>query len=89
MSLSSAERRLNKKHFFLLMFRYFKQVLPLKYFTHFKLLAFAMNLAESSVLEHDTIKTIKFLLDEFDRLFSLFYSVSTSSHVHTVTYSSH
>ena len=70
------------KTFLLFKFRYFKQVLPSKYFTHLKLLAFAMNLAESSVLDLDTIKIIKFLLEEFDRLFSLLYSVSTLSHIH-------
>lgn len=37
-----------------------------------------MNLAESSILHYDTIETIEFLLDEFDRLFPLLYPVSAS-----------
>lgn len=56
--------------------RYFKSILPLRYYKHLKLLAYAMNLAESSSLCGDTIETIEFLLNEFDRLFPLLYPVS-------------
>jgi hypothetical protein len=56
--------------------RYFKSILPPRYYKHLTLLAFAMNLAESSVLCHDTIQTIESLLNEFDRLFPLIYPVS-------------
>lgn len=48
----------------------------MRYYKHLKMLAFAMALAESPVLFDETIATIEFLLDEFDRLFPLLYSVS-------------
>jgi hypothetical protein len=35
-----------------------------------------MALAESPVLYNETMETIEFLIDEFDRLFPLLYSVS-------------
>ncbi len=38
--------------------------------------AFAMALAESPVLYDETIAAIEFLINEFDRLFPLLYSVS-------------
>ena len=60
-------------------YRYFKSSLPLQYYKHLKLLAYAMSLAESSTLCHDTIETIELLLNEFDRLFPLLYPVSISS----------
>ncbi|CAF4568145.1 unnamed protein product [Rotaria socialis] len=68
-------------------YQYFKPALPLKYFQHLKLLAFAMNLAESFVLHHDTIEIIRMLLDEFDHLFSQLYSVnSMTSVVHSMVH---
>ncbi|CAF3393914.1 unnamed protein product [Rotaria socialis] len=68
-------------------YQYFKPALPLKYFQHLKLLAFAMNLAESFVLHHDTIEIIRMLLDEFDHLFSQLYLVnSMTSVVHSMVH---
>jgi hypothetical protein len=65
------------------LYRYFKSILPLRYYKHLKLLAYAMNLAESSTLCYDTIQTIDFLLNEFDRLFPLLYPVSILFCLHT------
>ncbi|CAF1264971.1 unnamed protein product [Adineta ricciae] len=55
-------------------YQYFKSVLPLQYYKHLKMLAFAMNLAESSALGQETIKDIEFLLNEFEELFPILYS---------------
>lgn len=51
------------------------------------MLAFAMNLAESSVLHQETIDNIEFLLNEFDKLFPLLYSVSILPYNYIYIYS--
>ncbi|CAF1233917.1 unnamed protein product [Adineta ricciae] len=68
-------------------YQYFQPFLPAKFYEHFRLLAYAMNLAESSVLHHDAIEIISALLDEFDRLFPLIYPrKSVTSVIHSVTH---
>ncbi|CAF1532838.1 unnamed protein product [Adineta ricciae] len=68
-------------------YQYFKSILPEQYYQHLKLLAFAMGLAESTVLDNETIETIHVLIDEFDRLFPLLYSEkSVTSVVHSMSH---
>jgi hypothetical protein len=68
---------------YIYIYRHFKSILLPRYYKHLKLLAYAMNSAESSVLCDDTIRTIEFLLNEFDRLFPILYPVSILFFLHT------
>lgn len=53
-------------------------MLPARYYEHLRLLAFAMNLSESTILHQETIDTIEMLLSEFDRRFPHLYPVSSN-----------
>lgn len=74
LTISTMILKMTQIHHFV--FRYFRPILPMKYYKHLQMLAIAMSLAESNCLGHETIEIIDILLQEFDRLFPSLYSVS-------------